>query len=104
MHITIVYALPEEQWIEALDVPETCTVEQAIHMSEALVRFPGIDLTVNKVGVFAKLAKLDQVLSAGDRIEIYRGLPAKPRNAHAVDDKKDRIRDKKEQRLNRSAS
>jgi len=31
-----------------------------------------------------------------EHIEIYRGHPAKPRNAHAVEDKKDRIRAKKE--------
>jgi hypothetical protein len=34
----------------------------------------------------------------GDRVEIYRSLPRKPRDAHAVDDKKARIRAKKEKR------
>jgi len=96
MHVSVVYALPEEQWLEALDVPEGCTVEQVIHMSEVLHKFQEIDLAVNKVGVFAKLAKLTQELHDGERVEIYRGLPAKPRNAHASDDKKERIRAKKE--------
>jgi uncharacterized protein len=96
MHITIVYALPEEQWLEALDVPEGCIVEQGINMSEALIRFPDIDLAVNKIGIFSKLAKLTQVLQEGERIEIYRALPKKPRSAHASDDKKERIRAKKE--------
>jgi putative ubiquitin-RnfH superfamily antitoxin RatB of RatAB toxin-antitoxin module len=63
-----------------------------------LERFPEIDLAVYKVGVFAKLAKLDQILRDGDRVEIYRSLPRKPRDAHAVDDKKARIRAKKEKR------
>jgi len=96
MHIKIVYALPDEQWVESLDAPEGCTVEQAIHMSQVLVKYPEIDLKVNKTGVFAKLVKLDQVLEEGERVEIYRPLPPKVRSAHAVDDKKERIRAKKE--------
>ncbi|MDX8388486.1 MAG: RnfH family protein [Ghiorsea sp.] len=98
MHVSIVYALPEEQWLEALDVPEGCTVEQALNMSQAMTKFPDIDLAINKVGIFAKLAKLTQVLQDGERVEIYRGLPKKPRDAHANDDKKERIRAKKERK------
>jgi putative ubiquitin-RnfH superfamily antitoxin RatB of RatAB toxin-antitoxin module len=96
MHITIVYALAHEQTLEELNVPDETTVEQAIHMSHILEKHPEIDLVENKFGVFAKLVKLDQLLREGDRIEIYRSLPKKPRDAHAVDDKKARIRAKKE--------
>ncbi len=98
MHISIVYALPHEQFIEELDVPEVCTVEQAIKMSTVLIKYPNIDLTINKVGIFAKLVKLTQELHDGERIEIYRALPRKPRSAHAADDKKERIRAKKERK------
>lgn len=96
MHVSIVYALPHEQWVEELDVPEGSTVEQVIHMSQVLVKYPEVDLNENKVGIFAKLAKLDQVMEAGDRVEIYRALPRKARSAHDTDDKKERIRAKKE--------
>jgi len=99
MHVSVVYALPKDQFLEELDVPEACTVEQVIQMSQVLVKFPDIDLATNKVGVFAKLVKLDSEILQGDRVEIYREVPRKPRNAHAVDDKKERIRAKKE-RLN----
>ena len=98
MKVSVVYALPQEQFIEELDVAEGVTVEEAIHMSHVLERFPEIDLSLHKVGIFAKLAKLNQMLREGDRIEIYRPLPRKPRSAHAVDDKKARIRAKKEKR------
>jgi len=37
-------------------------------------------------------------LRDGDRVEIYRSLPKKVRNAHAMDDKKARIRAKKERK------
>jgi len=101
--VSIVYALPQEQYLEALDVADNTTVEQAIKMSRVLDRFPEIDLTTVKVGIFAKLAKLDQALREADRVEIYRSLPRKPRNAHAADDKKARIRAKKEKRTEVSA-
>ncbi|HID37714.1 MAG TPA: RnfH family protein [Ghiorsea sp.] len=96
MHVSVVYALPDEQFIEELDVPEASTIEQVIQMSQVLVKFPELDLAVNKVGVFAKLTKLDAQVAAGERIEIYRAVPRKPRDAHASDDKKERIRAKKE--------
>ncbi len=98
MHVSVVYALPDEQFLEELDVPEACTVEQVLMLSQVLVRFPDIDLTVNKVGIYAKLVKLDTVVEEGERIEIYRAVPRKPRDAHASDDKKARIRAKKERK------
>jgi len=98
MHITIAYALPHEQLLEEVNVPDETTVEQAIHMSHMLEKYTEIDLATNKVGVFSKLVKLDQTLREGDRVEIYRALPVKPRDAHAADDKKARIRAKKERR------
>ncbi|OIO66635.1 MAG: RnfH family protein [Zetaproteobacteria bacterium CG_4_9_14_3_um_filter_49_83] len=98
MNISVCYALPQEQFLEILEMPENTTVEQAIAASKVLEQFPDIDLTVNKVGVFAKLVKLDSELQDHDRVEIYRSLPGKPRNAHAADDKKDRIRAKREKR------
>jgi len=98
MKVSVVYALPQEQYLEELDVADATTVEEVIKASHVLEHFPEIDLSVHKVGVFAKLAKLNQPLRDGDRVEIYRSLPRKPRNAHAVDDKKARIRAKKERR------
>ncbi len=98
MKVSVIYALPQEQYLEELDVADAISVEDAIKMSHVLEHFPEIDLAVYKVGVFAKLAKLDQILRDGDRVEIYRSLPRKPRDAHAVDDKKARIRAKKEKR------
>jgi len=96
MHVSVIYALAHEQCIEQLDVAEGTTAEDAVHMSGLLEQHPDIDLTVNKLGIYAKLVKGDQVLLDGDRVEIYRPLPRKPRNAHAADDKKARIRAKKE--------
>jgi len=98
MNITVAYALPTEQNLEEMEVPDGTTAEEAIAMSHLLEKYPEIDLTVNKVGVLGKLVAINNVLRDGDRVEIYRPLPKKPRDAHAVDDKKDRIRARKESR------
>jgi putative ubiquitin-RnfH superfamily antitoxin RatB of RatAB toxin-antitoxin module len=81
MRIEIAYAKPNEQVILELDVPEGITVETAIIESGMLRRYPEIDLTQNKVGIFSKLCKLDHPLRAGDRVEIYRPLLADPKQA-----------------------
>jgi len=96
MHISVVYALAHQQFIEELDVPEGTTAEDAVRSSELMEKCPEIDLAVHKLGIYAKLIKGSQELREGDRVEIYRSLPRKPRNAHAADDKKARIRAKKE--------
>jgi len=98
MHISVVYALPHEQFVEELDVAEGTTAEEAVQMSGLPEKIPELDLSVNKLGIYAKLVKGSQPLRDGDRVEIYRSLPRKPRDAHAVDDKKARIRARKERR------
>ena len=98
MHITVAYGLPHEQLFEELNVPDQTTAEQAIRMSQLLEKHPEIDLAVNKIGIFAKLVRPEQPLREGDRVELYRSLPAKTRDAHAADDKKARIRARRERR------
>ncbi len=77
--VEVAYALPQEQVIVPLDVEPGTTVKQAVERSGILQRFMEIDLKTNKVGVFGKLAKLDRVLRANDRVEIYRPLIADPK-------------------------
>ena len=79
--IEVIYALPEEQELITLDVDQGTTVEQAIKQSGILERYTDIDLAVNKVGIFGKIAKTDQELRDKDRIEIYRPLIADPKES-----------------------
>jgi uncharacterized protein len=104
MNITVAYALPHQQTLEEMEVPEGTTAEEAIAMSHLLDKYPEIDLSVNKIGVLGKLVALNSTLRDGDRVEIYRSLPKKPRDAHAVDDKKERVRARKEGRQNEGAN
>lgn len=80
--IEVAYARPDEQLILKLDVDSDISVEEAIMQSGILARFPDIDLTLNKVGIFGKLTTLmHKHLRQGDRIEIYRTLLADPKES-----------------------
>lgn len=81
LKIEVVYANPSQQALIRLDLPAETTVETAILQSGVLEQFPEIDLTVNAVGIFSKRVTLDQVLSDGDRVEIYRPLLIDPKQA-----------------------
>lgn len=77
--VEVAYALPDLQVILPVEVEGGTTLRQAIERSGLLNRFPEIDLAVNKVGIFGRLAKLDEPLRARDRVEIYRPLIADPK-------------------------
>lgn len=77
--VEVAYALPREQVLLALTVEPGTTVQQAIERSGLLDRFPDIDLAAAQVGIFGKLSRLDTVLRAGDRVEVYRPLIADPK-------------------------
>ncbi|KAA5923566.1 RnfH family protein [Pantoea sp. Bo_2] len=77
--VEVVYALPEKQYQLYVTVEQGCTVEQAILKSGLLELRREIDLASNKVGVYSRPVKLDDVVQEGDRIEIYRPLIADPK-------------------------
>ncbi|HTM64049.1 MAG TPA: RnfH family protein [Gammaproteobacteria bacterium] len=84
MRVEVAYALPECQEIIALEVEAGSTVRQAIEQSGILRRFPEIDLTRQKVGVFSKRRDLNDILEPGDRVEIYRPLTIDPKDLRRV--------------------
>lgn len=77
--VEVAYALPKQQLIIPVQVLPNTTAEQAITSSGILEKFPDIDLSQNKIGLFGKAIKLDTVLRQFDRVEIYRPLIADPK-------------------------
>ena len=77
--IEVVYALPAEQTLLKKSVPVGTTVMEGIKLSGLLDKFPDLDLSQHKLGIFGKLTKEDAVLRDKDRIEIYRPLIADPK-------------------------
>lgn len=88
MRIELVYALPDEQNLETLEVADDCTIAQAISQSGILQRYPMLETEEFKVGIFSKIVELDHILKAGDRIEIYRDLVIDPKEARRLRAKK----------------
>ena len=79
--IEVCYALPGEQTLIELQMPQGATLREAVDASGVLARHPEIDLTKQKTGVFGKLKPLDAVLANHDRVEIYRPLIVDPKLA-----------------------
>lgn len=77
--VEVAYALPQKQYLQGVTLDEGATVEQAIQASGLLTLRDDIDLTKNKVGIYSRPVKLDDVVHDGDRVEIYRPLIADPK-------------------------
>ena len=79
--IEVAYGAPRSQTILRLRVKSGTKLGEAIEQSGILEQFPEIDLGLNKVGIFGKLARMDTVLNNQDRVEIYRALISDPKEA-----------------------
>lgn len=62
-----------------LTVPAGTTAIEAIRRSGIQERFPEIEISSLRIGVFGRLCPPERVLAAGDRVEIYRPLLADPK-------------------------
>lgn len=87
LHVAVAYAEPNQQAWLTIEVPEGCTVRNAITASGILERFPHIDLERQKIGIFGKVTTLDYTLNEGDRIEIYRPITCDPKQVPRRADK-----------------
>lgn len=79
LQIEVAYARPQEQVVLKVDLPPGACVRDAIEQSGVLARFPEIRLDEAKVGIYARIAALDEPLNQRDRVEIYRPLQADPK-------------------------
>ena len=77
--VEVAYANPDVQLVIAVLLPKAATAKEAIEASGILLKFPEIDLSINKIGIFGKLCKLEKVLRQHDRVEIYRPLMVDPK-------------------------
>lgn len=79
INIEVVYALPHEQTLLKVQLPQGATVAEAVNACGILEKYPEIDLSRNKLGIFGKLSKAEAELRDRDRVEIYRALIADPK-------------------------
>lgn len=76
--IEVAYAERERQTLIALVVPVGTTAEQAVALSGIRERHAGIPPDA-ALGVHGRVVAPSHVLAAGDRVELYRPLPADPK-------------------------
>lgn len=79
--IEVVYGTAAQQCLLKVRVTPPVTIEHVIRASGILERFPEIDLSTQKVGIFSKVRALGDAVEDGDRIEIYRPLIIDPKEA-----------------------
>ena len=79
IRVEVVLAMPDQQELVVLDVSAGTTVAEAISTSGLPDRCAGFELDLSKVGIFGQKVSPEQVLRAGDRVEIYRPLIADPK-------------------------
>ncbi|QCI20977.1 RnfH family protein [Buchnera aphidicola (Hyperomyzus lactucae)] len=79
IQVTVVYALPDIQYIYEVNLRSRSTVKDAILASNLLKKIDSISLHNNRVGIHNKLVNLKSHVKDGDRIEIYRNLIIDPK-------------------------
>lgn len=81
LRVEVAYATPGCQRVRALRVAPGATVEVVVRASGILEEFPEIDLAQAALGVYGERVTLAARVRDGDRVEIYRGLLADPKEA-----------------------
>jgi putative ubiquitin-RnfH superfamily antitoxin RatB of RatAB toxin-antitoxin module len=81
LRIEIVYAQPQCSLVKSLNLPAGATIADALSLVASDQDFLGVDLGTCAVGIFGRVARKDQQLMDGDRIEIYRPLVEEPKLA-----------------------
>jgi uncharacterized protein len=81
LRIEIVYARPQCSVVKSLNLPAGAMIADALSLVASDQDFLGVDLASCAVGIFGKVARRDQPLVDGDRIEIYRPLVEEPKLA-----------------------
>lgn len=84
VRVEVVYALPHDQRLVAVDLEPGATVTDAVAASGLAEAFPEIDVHAGPFGVFGERCAPGRVLEAGDRVEIYRPLAVDPRAARRL--------------------
>ncbi|MDX2418845.1 MAG: RnfH family protein [Xanthomonadales bacterium] len=79
IQVEVVLAMADRQELVTLEVKAGTTLAGAITLSGLPEKFKDFELDLSRVGIFGKKASQEQVLVAGDRVEIYRPLIADPK-------------------------
>ncbi|HEX3137021.1 MAG TPA: RnfH family protein [Casimicrobiaceae bacterium] len=79
MRVWVVYALPDRQSVQELELPESATVAEAVARSGLLQKFPEIAERPRACAIYGRVVADSYSLRADDRVEILRPLQADPK-------------------------
>ena len=80
MRVCVAVALPDRQEVIELALPAGATVADAITAARLGERFPGIDFSAMRTGIWSRAVAASAPLREGDRVELYRELRADPKD------------------------
>jgi putative ubiquitin-RnfH superfamily antitoxin RatB of RatAB toxin-antitoxin module len=80
MRVSVAVALPGRQEVIEVEVPARATVSDAIAAAALEARFPGVDFSAMRTGIWSRPAAAHVRIREGDRIELYRPLKADPKD------------------------
>jgi uncharacterized protein len=80
MRVWVVYALPERQSVQELELPESATVAEAVARSGLLQKFPEIAERPLACAIYGRVVAGSHSLRADDRVEILRPLQLDPKD------------------------
>ena len=74
--VEVVYVTSDKQVVLETQVPRGANIEDGLVLSGLLEQCDDVELSNNKVGLFGVIKPLTEILSDGDRIEVYRPVTA----------------------------
>jgi uncharacterized protein len=81
MRVWVVYALPDRQSVQELELPPSATVAEAVARSGLLQKFPEIADRPLTCAIYGHVVADSHVLCADDRVEILRPLQVDPKES-----------------------
>jgi putative ubiquitin-RnfH superfamily antitoxin RatB of RatAB toxin-antitoxin module len=79
MRVSVAVALPTRQEVIELELPADASLADAIAAARLAERFPGVDFSAMRTGIWSRAAGAGARLREGDRVELYRQLKADPK-------------------------
>lgn len=84
MQVEVAFALPDQQWLETITVPDDAVVLDALRLCGIEERFPEVRFEELQAGIWGRPVERMHALREGDRVEVYRPLEMDPREARRL--------------------
>ena len=80
MRVSLAIAFASRQEVIELELAQHACIADAIAAARLAERFPGVDFSAMRTGIWSREAGPATGLRDGDRVELYRALEADPKD------------------------